>query len=61
MQNSLCNAFEKKPDGSWVSIKAISILDDDGDEIKVSEGIVFSKGTLLMSIDWAKWLNEQCV
>jgi hypothetical protein len=59
MQKPIADSFRKDPDGSWTSIEAVSIPDEDGTEIKVSEGINFSRGTLLMGIDWAKWLDKQ--
>ncbi len=60
MDKSVCGAFSKSPDGSWTSIKPISILDDDGYEVKLSQGIVFTQGMLLMGRSWVNWLNEHC-
>ncbi len=60
MEKSIVDSFRKNSDGSWTSIEPVNILDHDGTEIKVSEGIHFSRGTLLKGIDWSKWLDKQC-
>ncbi|MEE8419337.1 MAG: hypothetical protein V3S02_04415 [Dehalococcoidales bacterium] len=59
MQKSIIDSFEKNPDGSWTSIRPVSVLDSDGVEVNVSEGITFARGTLLMGMDWSKWLDRQ--
>ncbi len=59
MQKAIMDSFRKNPDGSWTSIEPVSILDHDGNDVSVSEGINFSRGTLLMGIDWSKWLDKQ--
>lgn len=59
MQKSIVDSFKKNPDGSWTSIKPVSVLDPDGFVVNVSEGITFSRGTLLIGMDWSKWLDKQ--
>ncbi len=59
MKKSILDSFKKNPDGSWTSIEPVSVLDADGTEIKVSQGINFSRGSLLIGMDWSKWLDKQ--
>lgn len=61
MQKSIVDAFEKNYDGSWTCIETVKIADYHGDEIEVSQGTVMYKGVLLMGIDFAGWLDKQCV
>ncbi len=58
MDKSVCGAFSRNPDGSWTSNRPVSIMDDDGYEVKISQGIVFTKGMLLMGRSWVNWLEE---
>ena len=41
MRKSIINSFRKNSDGSCTSTEAVSILDEEGTEVKVSEGITF--------------------
>ena len=59
MQKQLIESFAKNDDGSWISTEPFTVVDTDGTEIRVSEGIVFRRGTLLMGIDWSRWLDTQ--
>lgn len=61
MQKSIKDAFKKNNDGVWTCIEAISITDFDGDEIKVSQGTIMYRGTLLMGMDFPRWLDKQCI
>jgi len=61
MSKSILDSFEKNADGSWTSIEPVSVLDSDGTEIQVSEGINFSRGSLLIGTDWSRWLDKQAM
>ena len=61
MDKSVCDAFSKNSDGSWTSIRPVNIINDDGYEVKISQGIVFTKGMLLVGRSWLNWLNEHSV
>ena len=50
--------FEKKPDGSWVSIKNTDINTKSNKVIRISPGITFRKGGRLWGLDVAKVLDE---
>ncbi len=61
MEESICNAFRKNPDGSWTCTWPTSIpIAPDGGEIKVDPGTSLTKGVLYMDVDLAKWLDEHC-
>ena len=59
MEESVCDAFKKNPDGSWTSIKAAA-LKVENRTIVISEGITFNKGEPFMFLDVAEWLDEHC-
>lgn len=59
MTKSITESFRKNPDGSWTSIEPFVVVDADGTEIRVSEGIHFRRGTLLMGTDWSRYLDKQ--
>lgn len=50
--------FEKKPDGTWVSIKTSDVLTKDGGVIRIPPGMTFKKGTKFVGFDLAKLLDE---
>ncbi len=50
--------FEKKSDGSWVSIKNSDIQTKTGKVIRISPGVPFKKGTIMWGIDVADALDR---
>jgi len=56
---AICNSFEKNPDGSWTSIKAVKI-NVPGVDMEIEEGMTFKRGEKFQDIDIAGWLNEIC-
>ena len=58
-EKSVCDAFQKNPDGSWTSIKATA-LKVGNRTIAISEGITFHRGEPFMLVDVAEWLDENC-
>jgi hypothetical protein len=54
---SPADAFQKDAGGNWHCVLACSI-DIENKEIVFTEGMSFSKGTPLMGVDVAKWLDE---
>lgn len=59
MQESICDAFRRNPDGSWTSIKAVTIKGPAG-EIQIGPGMTFTKGVQFMGVNLAEWLDEHC-
>jgi len=59
MEESVCDAFQKNPDGSWTSTRAV-LLSVGVTKIDIPEGMTFIKGELFMFIDVAGWLDEHC-
>ncbi len=60
MQQSPCDAFRKNPNGSWTSIKSVTISKPGGGAIKISPRMTFDKGVFYRGVDLAKWLDENC-
>ena len=58
-EKSVCEAFQKNPDGSWTSIKATA-LKVGNRTLAISEGITFKRGEPFMLVDVAEWLDEHC-
>ena len=58
-EKSVCEAFQKNPDGTWTSIKATA-LKVGNRTIAISEGITFKRGQPFMFVDVAEWLDEHC-
>ncbi|MFC2070543.1 hypothetical protein ACFLTB_05185 [Chloroflexota bacterium] len=50
-------SFEKDAKGNWRCLRGCSI-EIDNKEIVFTEGLEFTKGTLFMGVDIAKWLEE---
>ena len=59
MEQSPCEAFQKKPDGTWVSIKPTT-LKVKNRTIAIPIGMKFTKGEEFMFIDVAQWLEDNC-
>lgn len=59
MEQLPCDAFKKNPDGSWSTIKPITIKSDMG-EVKLSAGQTFRQGVLFMNLDLVALLNQHC-
>lgn len=59
MQESPCSAFQRNPNGSWTSIKSVTINGPNG-QIQISPGMTFIRGVLFMGLDLAAWLDENC-
>ncbi len=60
MQQIPCDAFKKNPDGSWSSIKPVTISGPTGGSIKIGSGITFRKGVQFMGVDLAALLDANC-
>jgi hypothetical protein len=52
--------FEKKPDGSWVSVKNSDILTSGGGVIRIAAGVTFKKGRKFVGFDIAEVLDQVC-
>ena len=50
--------FRRNSDGSWECVAAVT-LDGPKGRIQVTEGSRFTRGTVFMGIDLAKWLDEE--
>jgi len=55
---SLLDAFQKNPDGTWTSIRATS-LKVGTRVIAIGEGMTFTKGEPFLFVDVAATLDEQ--
>lgn len=60
MQQSPCDAFKKKPDGSWTCIKPVTTTNPSGVGVSLSPSVTFKRGILFAGLDMAKWLDEHC-
>ena len=58
-EKSVCDAFQKNPDGSWTSIKAV-LLKMGNRTISIGQGITFKRGEPFLAVDVAEWLDEHC-
>jgi hypothetical protein len=58
-EKSPCEAFEKDAEGKWRCIEPVS-FEIENSMIVISEGMTFTKGSLHMLVDVAKWLDENC-
>ena len=54
------DCFEKKPDGSWVSLKNSDIVTQDGRFIRIAPGMKFSPGRQLWGLDVVQTLEKVC-
>jgi len=59
MEQSPCEAFQKNPDGTWVSTKATT-LKVKNRTMTIPMGMKFTRGEVFMFIDVAEWLEENC-
>lgn len=50
--------FEKKPDGSWVSVQNSDITMKSGKIIRIPPGATFRKGTKFVGVDMADQLDK---
>ena len=58
-EKSPSDAFEKDSDGNWHCTSPISIKMENR-IIIFREGMTFTKGVPFMTVDVAKWLDENC-
>jgi len=57
----ICSAFQKNPDGSWTSVKSVTITSPQGGgQIQIRSGMTFRGGVLFMGLDLAKYLDQIC-
>ena len=54
-----CDAFRKNQDGSWTTVKPISIKTGQA-QAQLSAGQTFNKGAWFAGINLAMLLDEQC-
>ena len=59
MQEVPCDAFQKNSDGSWTTVKPVTISSPMG-EVKLNIGQTFRKGVQFMGLDLASLLDENC-
>ena len=50
--------FEKKPDGSWISVKNSDIITKAGSVVRITPGLTFKKGINLWELDVAQALDN---
>jgi len=56
----ICSAFQKNSDGSWSSVKSVTITSPQGGQIQIGPGMTFRAGVLFMGLDLAKYLDQIC-
>ena len=59
MQQIPCDAFKKNPDGSWTTVKAVTITGSTG-QIQIAPGQTFKKKVLFMGVDLVALLEANC-
>ena len=59
-QSDMCIAFEHNSDGSWTSVKTVTITRPNGEEIRIWRGMTFSSGGDFMGVDVAALLDQNC-
>lgn len=59
MEDDVCAAFKRNPNGSWSCIEAVTIESGSG-KIQIGPGMYFSRGVKFMGVDLAAWLDEKC-
>jgi hypothetical protein len=50
--------YEKKPDGSWVSVKNSDITTKEQRVIRIAPGMTFKKGSKFLGLDIAETLDK---
>jgi hypothetical protein len=55
---SFCDAFQRTADGSWLCVEPAYLQGPRG-RIEVSRGSIFSRGTRLMGLDMAEFLDVE--
>ena len=59
-QSDLCIGFEHNSDGSWTSVKTVTITSPNMGEIHIRPGMTFSSGGELLGVDVAALLDQNC-
>jgi len=50
--------YEKKPDGSWISVATADVITKNGMAVRLSPGMVFKKGVTFLGLDIAETLDK---
>jgi len=60
MADDVCSAFRRNANGSWTSVKGVTISNNSGGTIQIGPGMTFTRGVSFMGIDLATWLDQNC-
>ena len=60
MQSFPCDAFRRNANGTWTSVRAVTISREGGGQIQIGAGVTFSRGVLWMGVNLAALLDANC-